>query len=158
MDPHEIAAEKILGWAIHREVKHYADLAFIALAAQSNAGPLLHLDGATLRDTLDAKLATMRQIPKLRPRPRPHRGPAIRRGRGRRQAPSRAGTCGGQRRLVSNPSYRRPRSTREQRERRDARTSTNDGSRRRLHHRGRQTLQTSLTSLGAAPIVASGAA
>jgi hypothetical protein len=62
MDPHEIAAEKILGWVIHREAKHYADLAFIVLAAQPQAGPLLELDRSKLRDTLDAKLAIMRAL------------------------------------------------------------------------------------------------
>ena len=62
MDPHEIAAEKILGWIRHREIKHYADLAFIVLAAQTQAGPLLGLDRDILRETLDAKLTIMRGI------------------------------------------------------------------------------------------------
>jgi hypothetical protein len=62
MDPHEITAEKILGWVIHREAKHYADLAFIVLAAQPQAGPLLELDRSILRNTLDAKLAIMREL------------------------------------------------------------------------------------------------
>jgi len=62
MDPHEIAAEKILGWVVHREVKHYADLAFIALAAQRQAGPLLELKNSSLRETLAAKLEIMRGI------------------------------------------------------------------------------------------------
>jgi hypothetical protein len=62
MDPHEVTAEKILGWVIHREAKHYADLAFIVLAAQPQAGPLLELDRSILRNTLDAKLAIMREL------------------------------------------------------------------------------------------------
>jgi hypothetical protein len=62
MDPHEIVAEKVLGWVVNRAAKHYADLAFLALAAQPEAGPLLHLDGTTLRETLAAKLETMRKI------------------------------------------------------------------------------------------------
>jgi hypothetical protein len=62
MDPHEIVAEKILSWVIHREAKHYADLAFIVLAAQPQTGPLLELDRSKLRDTLDAKLAIMRAL------------------------------------------------------------------------------------------------
>ena len=35
MDPHETVAEKILGWCVHRNVKHYADLAYIALVSQA---------------------------------------------------------------------------------------------------------------------------
>jgi hypothetical protein len=62
MDPHEIAAEKILGWVANRATKHYADLAFIVLAAQQEAGPLLRLDRTILRETLAAKLETMRKI------------------------------------------------------------------------------------------------
>lgn len=62
MDPHEIAAEKILGWVVHRAAKHYADLAFIALAAQPEAGPLLRLDRTTLRETLAAKLGSMKKV------------------------------------------------------------------------------------------------
>ncbi|OJU84375.1 MAG: hypothetical protein BGO11_16715 [Solirubrobacterales bacterium 70-9] len=62
MDPHEIGAEKILGWVLHREAKHYADLAFIALAAQPAAGPLLEIVPARLRETLAAKLEIMRGV------------------------------------------------------------------------------------------------
>jgi hypothetical protein len=62
MDPHEIAAEKILGWVLHREAKHYADLAFIAVAAQPESGPLLVLVPARLRETLAAKLEIMRGV------------------------------------------------------------------------------------------------
>lgn len=61
MDPHEIAVEKILGWVVHRAAKHYADLAFVALAAQPKAD-LLYLDRKILRDTLAAKLAIMKKI------------------------------------------------------------------------------------------------
>jgi len=62
MDPHEITAEKILGWVVHRAAKHYADLAFIVLAAQPESGPLLRLDRTTLSETLAAKLETMKKF------------------------------------------------------------------------------------------------
>lgn len=62
MDPHEITAEKILGWVVHRAAKHYADLGFIVLAAQPVAGPLMSLDGATVREVLAAKLETMKRL------------------------------------------------------------------------------------------------
>lgn len=62
MDPHEITAEKILGWVVHRAAKHYADLAFVALAAQQEAGPLIRLDRERLRQCLAAKLETMKGI------------------------------------------------------------------------------------------------
>jgi hypothetical protein len=62
MDPHEIAAEKILGWVVNRATKHYADLAFIALAARPEAGPLIRLERKVLRETLAAKLDSMKLI------------------------------------------------------------------------------------------------
>jgi hypothetical protein len=62
MDPHEIAAEKVLGWVVNRATKHYADLAFIALAARPEAGPLIRLDRTVLRETLAAKLDGMKLI------------------------------------------------------------------------------------------------
>jgi hypothetical protein len=62
MDPHEIVAEKTLGWILHREVKHYADLAFIAIGTQPEIGPLFNFNKATLRDTLAEKLEIMRTI------------------------------------------------------------------------------------------------
>jgi len=62
MDPHEITVEKVLGWVVHRAAKHYADLAFIALAGQPESGPLLRLDRTTLRNALAAKLEAMRGI------------------------------------------------------------------------------------------------
>jgi hypothetical protein len=63
MDPHEILAEKVLGWCVHRQVKHYADLGFIALVSQPKAAHrLIELDYATARETLAAKLEAMRTI------------------------------------------------------------------------------------------------
>lgn len=62
MDPHEVAAEKILGWCVNRMAKHYADLGFIALASQRAPRPLIVLDGDRLRDTTAAKLAAMREL------------------------------------------------------------------------------------------------
>lgn len=62
MDPHETLAEKILGWCAHRQVKHYADLAYIALVSRPDAGRLIELDYARARDVLDGKLSTMREL------------------------------------------------------------------------------------------------
>ena len=61
MDPVEVLAEKILGWCVHGLVKHYADAAWITIAAQTPGSPLaftyLHL-----RDILHAKLELMRDL------------------------------------------------------------------------------------------------
>jgi hypothetical protein len=61
MDPHEVVAEKTLGWVVNRAAKHYADLGFIALGTRSSP-PLFVLDRAVLRETLAAKLEIMRAI------------------------------------------------------------------------------------------------
>jgi hypothetical protein len=60
MDPHEVAAEKILGWCVNRMAKHYADLGFIGLASQPARKALITLDAARLRDATAAKLGAMR--------------------------------------------------------------------------------------------------
>ncbi len=62
MDPHEIVAEKTLGWVVHREAKHYADLAFIAAGTRPETGPIFDLKRAVLRETLSSKLDIMRAI------------------------------------------------------------------------------------------------
>lgn len=63
MDPHETVAEKILGWCVHRQVKHYADLAYIAIASNPKAeNPPIKLDYRIAREALDAKLTAMRKI------------------------------------------------------------------------------------------------
>jgi hypothetical protein len=62
MDPHEVVAEKTLGWCVHRLAKHYADLGFIALASQPAIEPLIALDEAKLRNTLADKLEAMRAL------------------------------------------------------------------------------------------------
>jgi hypothetical protein len=62
MDPHETLAEKILGWCAHRQVKHYADLAYIALVSRPGDGRLIELNYARAREVLDGKLATMREL------------------------------------------------------------------------------------------------
>lgn len=63
MDPHETVAEKVLGWCVHRQVKHYADLAYIAIVSHPDApNRLIELDYRLARDTLDAKLAAMRTL------------------------------------------------------------------------------------------------
>lgn len=63
MDPHETVAEKILGWCVHRNVKHYADLAYIALVSQAEppARPI-ELDYRKTREVTAAKLETMRAL------------------------------------------------------------------------------------------------
>jgi len=61
MDPLEVLAEKILGWCVHGLVKHYADAAWITIAAQIPNSPL----GFTypqLRDVLHDKLEIMREL------------------------------------------------------------------------------------------------
>lgn len=62
MDPHEVVAEKTLGWVANRQAKHYADLGFIALGTRVAPRPLFVLDAAILRETLAAKLEIMRRI------------------------------------------------------------------------------------------------
>lgn len=62
MDPHEVAAEKILGWCVNRMAKHYADLGFIALASQRAPDRLIALDGGRLREATAAKLARMQGL------------------------------------------------------------------------------------------------
>jgi hypothetical protein len=62
MDPHETLAEKILGWCAHRQVKHYADLAYIAIVSSPGNGRLIELDYARAREVLDGKLAAMSQL------------------------------------------------------------------------------------------------
>ncbi|MBV9194209.1 MAG: nucleotidyl transferase AbiEii/AbiGii toxin family protein [Solirubrobacterales bacterium] len=62
MDPHETVAEKILGWCVHRQVKHYADLAYIALVSRPGEDQLIDLSYPRARDVLDGKLAAMKQL------------------------------------------------------------------------------------------------
>jgi hypothetical protein len=63
MDPHETVAEKILGWCAHRLVKHYADLAFIAVVSNPTLPARgIELDYRKARDALDAKLEIMRAL------------------------------------------------------------------------------------------------
>lgn len=62
MDPHETLAEKILGWCAHRQVKHYADLAYIALASRPGEGRLIEIDYHHALATLDGKLSTLRKL------------------------------------------------------------------------------------------------
>jgi hypothetical protein len=62
MDPHETLTEKILGWCAHRQVKHYADLAYIALVSRPRDGRLIELDYARARNVLDGKLSAMREL------------------------------------------------------------------------------------------------
>jgi hypothetical protein len=65
MDPHEILAEKILGWCVNQLAKHYADVAFICLIADGTdtiPAQIENWSWHTARDTLDAKLGIMRRI------------------------------------------------------------------------------------------------
>lgn len=62
MDPHEIVAEKTLGWVVHREAKHYADLAFLAVGTRAETGPIFDLGADVLREALDGKLQTMKNV------------------------------------------------------------------------------------------------
>ena len=61
MDPVEVLAEKILGWCVHGLVKHYADAAWITVAAQTTGSPLAFAY-PQLRDILHDKLELMRQL------------------------------------------------------------------------------------------------
>lgn len=61
MDPVEALAEKILGWCVHGLVKHYADAAWITIAAQSPGSPLA-FTYPQLREVLHDKLELMRRL------------------------------------------------------------------------------------------------
>jgi Nucleotidyl transferase AbiEii toxin, Type IV TA system len=61
MDPVEVLAEKILGWCVHGLVKHYADAAWITIAAQAPGSPLA-FTYPQLRDILHDKLEIMREL------------------------------------------------------------------------------------------------
>lgn len=61
MDPVEVLAEKILGWCVHGLVKHYADAAWITIAAQTTGSPLAFAY-PELRDILHDKLELMREL------------------------------------------------------------------------------------------------
>lgn len=61
MDPLEVLAEKILGWCVHGLVKHYADAAWITIAAQTPGSPLA-FTYPQLRDILHDKLELMRDL------------------------------------------------------------------------------------------------
>jgi hypothetical protein len=61
MDPHEIVAEKTLGWCVRRRVKHYADLAFIAILAHPER-TTIRLNPSMLRETLERKLVAMKEL------------------------------------------------------------------------------------------------
>lgn len=52
----------MLGWCAHQQLKHYADLAYIALIAQEGDRHPLTLKNVTLRTTLADKLEAMRQL------------------------------------------------------------------------------------------------
>jgi hypothetical protein len=62
MDPHETLAEKILGWCAHRQVKHYADLGYIALVSRPGDDRLIDLSYTHARDVLDGKLSAMKKL------------------------------------------------------------------------------------------------
>jgi hypothetical protein len=62
MNPHETLAEKILGWCAHRQVKHYADLGYIALVSRPGDGRLIELDYSHAREVLDGKLSVMKRL------------------------------------------------------------------------------------------------
>ncbi len=63
MNPHEIMAEKILGWCADRQVKHYADLAFIAIVSNPQARTrAVDIDYQHARNVLDAKLKIMAAV------------------------------------------------------------------------------------------------
>lgn len=63
MDPHETVAEKILGWCAHRLVKHYADLAFIAIVSHPESPTRnITLNYKDVRSTLADKLEAMAKI------------------------------------------------------------------------------------------------
>jgi len=61
MDPVEALAEKILGWCVHGLVKHYADAAWITIAAQAPGSPLA-FDYPQLLEVLHDKLELMRAL------------------------------------------------------------------------------------------------
>ena len=61
MDPLETHAEKILGWCVHGLVKHYADAAWITVAAQTPGSPLA-FTYPKLREVLHDKLEVMREL------------------------------------------------------------------------------------------------
>jgi hypothetical protein len=61
MDPVETLAEKILGWCVHGLVKHYADAAWITIAAQATGSPLA-FSYPQLREVLHDKLELMRAL------------------------------------------------------------------------------------------------
>jgi hypothetical protein len=61
MDPVEVLAEKILGWCVHGLVKHYADVAWITIAAQTSGSPLA-FTYPELLDILHDKLELMREL------------------------------------------------------------------------------------------------
>lgn len=63
MNPHEIMAEKILGWCAGRHVKHYADLAFIAVVSNPQARTrTISINYQHARDVLDTKLQIMSEL------------------------------------------------------------------------------------------------
>jgi hypothetical protein len=61
MDPVEVLVEKILGWCVHGLVKHYADAAWITIAAQRTGSPLA-FTYPQLREVLHGKLEVMREL------------------------------------------------------------------------------------------------
>lgn len=62
MDPAEIVAEKTLGWCVHEQVKHYADLGYIALVSQPGAKRRLVLSRNDVRDAIADKLERMTEL------------------------------------------------------------------------------------------------
>jgi hypothetical protein len=61
MDPAETMAEKILGWCANTSIKHYVDVAWIAVAGEMSDFSFT-LDYRDLRNTLGDKLDVMRGI------------------------------------------------------------------------------------------------
>lgn len=62
MHPHEIAAEKLLGWAGPRLAKHYADLAYISAATRIKNNPMPVIVWGNVRDLAEEKLVTMSRL------------------------------------------------------------------------------------------------
>jgi hypothetical protein len=62
MNPVETVAEKILGWCVHGLVKHYADLAYIAVVSIPGPAQLIELRRNELRETAADKLEKMRGL------------------------------------------------------------------------------------------------
>jgi len=62
MDPREAMVEKILGWSVHAQAKHYGDVAWMSYEAFEVGNPDFDFKGAELRSLLADKLAAMRKL------------------------------------------------------------------------------------------------